>query len=117
MKQLTIKAAFDKQGTLGIDIYEINRKHISNDNATLDLVFDAGGGARFTKKKDAKILSSFHLNENNPTFIKAEPPAKKNEARFPTQFSIDGNKRLCISVFDNLTGKALMIDHPVVRLT
>lgn len=117
VKELTIKAAFDNQSALGIDVYEINRKHICNENAPLDLVFDPGGGARFTKKQDAKILSSFHLNEKSPTFINAQPPAMKDDARFPTKFSIDGNKRLCISVFDNLTRKPLMMDHPVVRLT
>jgi molecular chaperone DnaK len=117
VEELTIKAAFDNQASLGIDIYELNRNHISNGNAPLDLVFDPGGGARFTPKKDAKILSSYHLNEKSPTFIKAEPPAKKDEPRFPAKFTIDGNKRLCITVFDNETRKPLMIDHPVVRLT
>jgi molecular chaperone DnaK len=117
VKELTIKAAFDNQTSLGINIFEINRKHINNDNAPLDLVFDPNGGARFKPKQDAKILSSFWMNENSQTFIKAEPPAKKDEPRFPTRFSIDGNKRLCVTVFDNLTRKPLMIDHPIIRLT
>jgi molecular chaperone DnaK len=117
VKELTIKAAFDKQPSLGLDIYEINRKHIDNDNAPLDLVFDPNGGARFKPKQDAKIVSSFWMNEKNPTFIKADPPAMKGEARFPTRFSIDGNKRLCVTVFDNSTRKPIMIDHPIIRLT
>ena len=117
VKELTIKAAFDNQASLGLDIYEVNRKHISNESAPLDLVFDPNGGARFTPKKDAKILSSFWMNEKNPTFIKAVPLAKKDEARFPTRFSIDGNKRLCVTVFDNHTRQPLMIDHPIIRLT
>jgi molecular chaperone DnaK len=117
VKELTLKAAFDNQLSLGIDIYELNRKHISNEDAPIDLVFDASGGARFTKKQDAGILSSFHLNEKNPTFIKAEPPAQKDEPRFPAKFTIDGNKRLCITVFDNQTRKMLLFEHPVVRLT
>jgi molecular chaperone DnaK (HSP70) len=117
VKELTIKAAFDQQTSLGIDIYEMNRKHIDYENAPFDLVFDQGGGARFTKKPDVKILSSFHLNEKCPTFIKADPPAKKDDPRFPTRFTIDGNKRLCITVFDNQTRKPLMVDHPVIRLT
>jgi len=57
------------------------------------------------------------MNEKNPTFIKADPPAKKDDPRFPARFSIDGNKRLCVTVFDNTTHQPLMIDHPIIRLT
>ncbi len=117
VKELTIKAAFDNQTSLGLDIYEVNRKHISNENSPFDLVFDMQGGARFTQKQDDKILSSFWMNEKNPTFIKADPPADKDDPRFPARFSIDGNKRLCVSVFDYKTRKPLMIDHPIIRLT
>ncbi len=117
VKELTIKATFDNQDSLGINIYEVNRKHISNDDSPLDLVFDSNGGARFTQKQDAKILSSFWMTEKNPTFIKADPPAKKDDPRFPARFSIDGNKRLCVTVFDNKTHQPLMIDHPIIRLT
>ena len=117
VKELTVKAAFDSQTSLGIDIYEVNRKHINNENAPLDLVFDPNGGARFKPKPDARILSSFWMNEKSPTFIKADPPAMKGDARFPARFSIDGNKRLCVTVFDNKTNKHIMIDHPIIRLT
>lgn len=116
VKELTIKAAFENQASLGIDIYEVNRKHISNENVAYDLVFDPNGGARFRQKQDAKILSSFWMNEKTPTFIKADPPASKVDSRFPARFSIDANKRLCVTVFDNKTRKHLMIDHPIIRL-
>jgi molecular chaperone DnaK (HSP70) len=117
LKELTLKAAFDNQVSLGIDIYEINRKHIDNENAPLDLVFDPNGGARFRPKQDPKILSSFWMNEHTPTFVHADPPAKKEDPRFATRFFIDGNKRLCMTVFDNQTRKPLLVNHPIIRLT
>jgi len=117
IKELTIKAAFDNQSSLGLDIYEVGIKTDYHENVPLDLVFDHNGGVRFKPAIDHSISSSFWMNEKNPTFIKADPPAKKTEARFPTQFSIDGNKRLCVTVFDNLTHKLIMKDHPIIRLS
>ena len=36
----------------------------------------------------------FWMNEHQPTFLTAEPPAQRGEARFEVEFSIDENKRL-----------------------
>jgi hypothetical protein len=58
------------------------------------------------------------LNRDNPTFILAEPPVnlKRDSERFLCLFSVDGHRRLLVTVLDNLTGKTLLKDHPVVRL-
>jgi hypothetical protein len=56
------------------------------------------------------------MNEASPTFLHADPPAKKGEPRFEVEFGIDSNKRLLITARD-LRDKAIVYrDHPVVRL-
>lgn len=119
IKQLTVKASHDHQEFLGLDIYEVGRDGAGTATASpaLDLVFDVNGGARFQAREDSVITSHFWVNEKSPTFIRAEPRAQKGDKRFPVKFSIDGNKRLCVTVRDNRTGKTLLRDHPVVRLT
>jgi molecular chaperone DnaK (HSP70) len=57
------------------------------------------------------------VNEKNPTFLTANPPAQMGEVRFEVSFSIDGNKRLLITARDLKTGRLLYRDFPVVKLT
>jgi molecular chaperone DnaK len=64
-----------------------------------------------------RVSSMFHINEKNRTFIHAQPPAKKDDPRFPVSFSIDNNKRLCLTVRDIISGKPLFKDYPIVKLT
>ena len=118
IREVTVKASHDEQEFLGLDIYEVGRQERSASAApALDLVFDPSGGARFQEREAPEITSHFWINEKAPTFIHAQPKAAKGESRFPVQFTIDGNKRLCVTVRDNHSGKVLMRDHPVVKLT
>jgi molecular chaperone DnaK (HSP70) len=57
------------------------------------------------------------MNEGNPTFLVADPPAEQGEPRFEASFSIDENKRLLITARDLETGKTMYQDYPVVKLT
>ncbi len=118
-RTVTVSGSYDEQEYLGLEIYEIGRKQSSPDEkgAALDLVFDPSGAARFQKREEPEITSHYWINEKSPTFIHALPKAKRGDKRFPVQFSIDGNKRLCVTVRDAKTGKLLMQDHPVVKLT
>ena len=50
------------------------------------------------------------------TFIQADPPAARGEPRFEARFSIDREKRLCVTVRDLLSGKTLMREAPLVKL-
>jgi molecular chaperone DnaK (HSP70) len=59
----------------------------------------------------------FWLNESSPTFLEADPPATKGEARFEVQFGIDGNKRLLITARDLMTNRVTHRDFPVVKLS
>lgn len=119
VKEVIVSASYDDQEFLGLEIYEIGRKECfsCSDGPQLDLVFDPDGGARFQKREDVAVRSRFCVNENCPTFIRAEPKAVRGEKRFPVQFSIDGNKRLCVTVRDKKTGRLLMDRSPLIKLT
>ena len=58
----------------------------------------------------------FWMNENQLTFLTAEPPARPGEDRFEVEFTIDANKRLLVSARDLLTGQLTHQDYPVVKL-
>ncbi len=118
VRQVSVAASYDDQEYLGIEIYEVGHRecYACSDGPRLDLVFDPSGAARFQKREEPAIRSRFWINEKNPCFIRAEPRAKRGEKRFPVQFSVDGNKRLCVTVRDLATGKTLMKDHPIIKL-
>ena len=116
--RLTVKAAYDGQTRLGIAIYEIGERRRRGKQA-MELVFDPSGAARIspvTLDEDDR-RTHFWMNEGNPTFLTAEPPAKRGEGRFEVAFSIDGNKRLLITARDLQTGRTIYRGYPVVKLT
>ncbi len=119
VREVMVKASYDEQAHLGLEIYEIGKREsfACGDRAAFDLVFDASGAARFRKREEPDVVGRFWVNEKCPTFIHAQPVAHRGEKRFPVQFSVDGNKRLCVTVRDNLTGKTLMKSQPLIKLT
>ncbi|MDQ7781341.1 MAG: Hsp70 family protein [Desulfomonilaceae bacterium] len=114
-----VSASYDDQEFLGLDIYEIGRKECFScgEGPQLDLVFDPSGAARFQERQEPEVMSRFWMNEKCPTFIEARPKARRGDKRFPVQFSVDGNKRLCVTVRDKRSGKVLFDRHPLVKLT
>ena len=117
--RLTVKAAYDGQTRLGIVISEIGERRRRGDGQAVELVFDPSGAARLSSvtPDDEDRRTYFWMNEGNPTFMMAEPPAKQGESRFDVAFSIDGNKRLLITAHDLKTGRVVYRDYPVVKLT
>lgn len=118
--RMTIKAAYDEQARLGIAIYEIGAgRHTSGGDQAVELVFDPSGAARISpvEAEEEQRRTYFWMNETNPTFLTAEPPAKQGEPRFEVSFSIDGNKRLLITARDLVSGRLIYRDYPVVKLT
>ncbi len=91
---ITVKAIHPNQTELGIEIYELS------DAAGID-------AAR----------RSFWMNERNPTFLKADPPAQPGDPGFEVLFSVDANKRLIMTARDKRSVKYQFEDFPVVRLT
>ena len=75
----------------------------------VELVFDPSGAARITRltASDQEKRSLFWMNEQNQTFLTADPPAMRGEARFEVEFFIDENKRLTINARDIKTGQLI----------
>ena len=113
---LTVKASNDEQTRLGLQVYEVARKEsVACGGGGFDLVFDQNGAARYAAREDVEDFRCRPIGST--TFITANPPAKFGDPRFPTTFSIDAQKRLCATVKDTNTGKTLMRDYPLVKLT
>lgn len=116
--RLAIKASFDNQRHLGIEIFELSEQRQRNSNP-VELIFDPNGAARIRPLTPdvQERRSMFWMNEDNRTFLTAEPPAKHGESRFEVEFQIDENKRLTITARDLVTGRLTHKDYPVVKLT
>ena len=117
--RMTIKASHDGQAQLGIAIFELGEKRSRGSEQAVELVFDLSGAARVTHvspdEEDRRYY--FWINEHNPTFLHANPPAQRGEARFEVEFGIDGNKRLVITARDLKMKRVTHRDYPVVKLT
>lgn len=115
-KRMTLKATRNGQRFFGIDIYEVAEKE-SVPTGAGEIVFDLNGGAVFeTGLSGGRAGTEFWMNEDNPTFIEADPPAERGAPRFSVSFRVDSQKRLLITVRDILTQRLLFEDYPVVKL-
>lgn len=119
IQRLAVKASHDQQIHLGIAIYEMGEQRQRTSQQPVELVFDPSGAARITRltASDQEKRSLFWMNEQNQTFLTADPPALRGEARFEVEFFIDENKRLTINARDLKTGQLIYKDYPVVKLT
>jgi molecular chaperone DnaK len=117
--RLTVKASYDGQTQLGINIFEIGERGRRGGGQPVEIVWDPSGAARVMQvtpdEEDRRTY--FWMNEGNPTFLTADPPARQGEGRFAVEFNIDGNKRLLITTRDLQTGQTTHRDYPVVKLT
>ncbi len=108
------KGSTDGMTRIGLKIFEVSR--MKRSVATESIVNERG-----VLQAQSQVASDHQhicLNPDNPTFIVADPPVnlRRDAKRFLASFSIDGNRRLLVTVVDNLTGGTLLRDHPVVRL-
>lgn len=119
IKRVTVKATHDEQVQLGLAVFEISDRGQRRSSQPVEIVFDPSGAARMVEVSDEEEerRTYFWMNERRPTFLTADPPAKKGEARFEVEFNVDGNKRLTATAKDLRTGKAVMRDYPLVKLT
>ena len=119
VRQVTICASYDDQEHLGLEVYEISPEDgVSvRGDTKFDLIFDPSGSVRFQERENNDDgLRFFWINEKCPTFVQASPPALRGEKRFPVSFTVDSNKRLCVTVRDMKTGRLLMKDEPLIKL-
>lgn len=114
---MTVRATYDGQRELGIAIYEISDRR-GGAGAT-ELVADPSGAWRVREvtPDDDERRHRFWINERNPTFLLADPPAGAGQSRFRVEFGIDGNKRLLLTAYDLVSGRLTHRDYPVVKLT
>ena len=119
LDSFTVKAAYDGQSQLGIAIYEVGERTRRNSGPAMELVFDPSGAARIsaTTVEEEESRSYFWMNEHNPTFLTADPPARQGESRFEVAFTIDENKRLLITTRDIQKNQTILQNYPVVKLT
>jgi len=117
VSRLTIKATHHGQKFLGIAIFELSGSKTQS-SSSFELVFDVDGSARIASLTpfEAEQRSFFWMNQQNPTFLVADPPAEPGEACFEVEFNIDSNKRLIVSARDLRTGQTILKDALVVRL-
>jgi hypothetical protein len=101
------------QTRVGLLIYEVSR--MKRRALGESLVDEAG------RLRAARVTTDYEhmcLNPDNPTFVTADPPInrQRDRQRILCSFEVDGNRRLLVTAVDNLTGKKLLVKHPVVRL-
>jgi hypothetical protein len=104
----------DGQTRVGLHIFEVSRmKRRAVDQAMVDAEGRIQVAARVTTDYE-----HICLNPDNPTFIAADPPLnrERDKRRFLCSFEIDGHRRLLVTAIDHLTGKPVLVKHPVVRL-
>jgi molecular chaperone DnaK (HSP70) len=115
---LTIKSSYDGQDALGIPIFEIGGSAAVSGEERREMYFDEQGLPRIRAITNQEISrrNFFWINENNPTFLKAEPPGQKGDPRFKLEFAIDENRRLLITAYDIKNSSLVFRQYPVVKL-
>ena len=113
-KKLWLRGAYAGQTRIGLGIFEVSRMKRRQQTGSL---FGEDGAL----KEDTRVQTDHAhicLNPDNPTFVLCDPPAnlERDKERFLAAFRVDGNRVLRVTVDDNLTGKPVLNDHPVVRL-
>jgi len=111
--RLWARGSYEAMTRIGLKIFEVSRMKQRKLEAAL---VDADGVLR----EESQVTSEFAhicLNRDNPTFIVADPPVnlQRDQKRFLCSFWVDGNRRLLVTVLDNLAGKTLLKNHPGVR--
>jgi len=117
--RLSVKATYEGQAQLGIAIFEVGSRRAQHNGQSFELIFDPSGAARVMQvtPDEEERRTYFWMNEQNPTFLKADPPGRSGEARFEIEFNIDDNKRLLVTARDLVTHQLTHRNYPVVKLT
>jgi molecular chaperone DnaK (HSP70) len=112
--RLWARGSYEAMTRIGLKIFEVSRMK----RRTLEVALVDADGVLRDESQVASEFDHICLNRENPTFIVADPPVnlQRDQKRFLCSFWVDGHRRLLVTVLDNLTGKTLLKDHPVVRL-
>jgi molecular chaperone DnaK (HSP70) len=114
-----ISAVIEYQAKMSLLLYEMSDSGREQPSAGLELQFDSNGAARLTASAAAlrDNRNYFWMNERQPFFLNADPPARKGQSVFHVQFGVDNNKRLVVTVTDLRSGTKVYDNYPVVKLS
>lgn len=115
--KLLVRPTHAEQAKLGVALFEVAEPEADGMAATPELLFDETGAVKLQdlSPEEQDQQTRFWLNEQDPTFLHAEPPGAPGEPRFEVQFGVDENKRLVLSAQDVQTGQAVLQDVPAVE--
>jgi molecular chaperone DnaK (HSP70) len=115
--RFVISAAYDGQTHLGIPLYSLGTG-TGCTAAAIELVSDVAGGMRISGPAPGSVTEGrpVWVNERIPTLLIASPPATRGEPRFELTFTIDGERRLCLTARDVQTGEVVKRDASVYQL-
>ncbi|MEV6109303.1 Hsp70 family protein [Streptomyces sp. NPDC051940] len=116
---LTVTAIRDGQDRLGLSVHELTHATGRDADAALEIVYDSRGGARVlpVTEQARGERATLWLNEDSPTFLTAEPPARAGEDCFRVEFHVDGAKRLTVHAYDLRRHRWALRGLPVVQLS
>jgi len=102
---------------MGVPVYLLPDDGVSGQGPGIELVADPAGGITLAATPGGTGgPDACFVNEQQATFLVAEPAAHNGELRFEVQLSIDAGRNLLISARDLRTGAWVKKDHPLVRL-
>lgn len=115
---MTIQAAFDGQTHLGIAIFEMGTEIYSKNEQPFEMIFDRSGSARImpVPKPRQEERVNYWLNQQSPTFLLADPPAKAGAPRFRLDFYINQNKQLTCTAVDLSSQTIQFSQTPIIQL-
>ena len=106
---LTLSSSFRNQKAIELMMAEIEHKRMGR------VSFDADG--RFSTVDDSSdTVRLLNYSKNSAVIAKLEPPGTPLDKRLNVAFSINARKELTATVHDNLTGRDIYVDMPLVAL-
>jgi Molecular chaperone len=116
--RLQIRATYDGQTELGLVVYQVRRGPDGTDGTRREIVHEMSGSVKLLElpPEPGDHVEYRPVNEKEPVFIRANPPAVAGETRFDVSFAIDGGGYLRMTARDRKTGRIVNSDSPVVRL-
>lgn len=112
-----IRATVEGQTIMGIPVYLLPGDGTPEKNPGIELVSDPTGAVTIAPCQASDPgQDAYFVNEHEPTFLIAHPPAYQGEIRFEVQLAIDSGRCLLISARDLRTGEFVKRDHPLMRL-
>ncbi|NJK72237.1 MAG: hypothetical protein HC926_02390 [Synechococcaceae cyanobacterium SM2_3_60] len=106
--ELVLGASLPNQPSVELLIGELG-----NAASGVAVYFDNG---QLVTRQQGEATEVQALNEQQPTLARLDPLGQPGQDRLRLRFQIDTQRRLCVSIEDLLTGRALLCEQPVISL-